>query len=92
MGFLNSDAELNPEASDNFKSLFSGRLAGLDDPLGSSRQGSALHSGGYKPCSYRNTMPQSGRVAALCCLWLPQDDILHAHVAACMQLYAPVSR
>lgn len=50
VGFLTNDRELNPEESDHFKSLFSGRLAGIDDPLpsmmlGGSRQGSALQSG-----------------------------------------------
>ena len=50
VGFLTSDRELNPEESNHFKSLFSGRLAGIDDllpsmMLGGSRQGSALQSG-----------------------------------------------
>ncbi len=60
VGFLTNDRELNPEESDHFKSLFSGRLAGIDDPLpsmmlGGSRQGSAL---------------QSGRATSLCYAWL----------------------
>jgi len=48
MGYLTNDRELNPDESDHLKSLFSGRLLGIDSPLpslGGSRQGSALQSG-----------------------------------------------
>ena len=61
VGFLTNDRELDPEESDHFKSLFSGRLAGIDDPLpslmlGGSRQGSALQSGTVASCVWLQYM------------------------------------
>ena len=45
--FLNNGRELDPDESATLKTLFSGRLTGIDSPLPSisSRQGSALQTG-----------------------------------------------